>query len=47
MSNANLFFSFVLVLVLLGCDTPQEKARNYNNEIVLVLTEEGLVMQQL
>jgi hypothetical protein len=47
MSNANLFFSFVLVLVFLSCDTPQERARNYNNEIVLVLTEAGLVMQQL
>lgn len=47
MSNANVFFSLVLTLVFLSCDTPQERARNYNNEIVLVLTEAGLVMQQL
>ncbi len=47
MSKANLFFSLVLTLVFLACDTPQERARNYNNEIVLVLTEAGLVMQQL
>lgn len=47
MTFAKLFFSVAVILFFQSCYTPQEKARNYNNEMVLVLNEAGLIMQQL
>jgi hypothetical protein len=46
------FFVFSIIsigiwLVFSGCETQQEKVRDYNNKIVLVLTDAGLRMQKL
>jgi len=47
MSSLNVICYIVVVVSLFSCATPQEKARNYNNEVVLILTEAGVAMNRL